>query len=186
MDREATATTRRSALFTGTAAFAAAGAPMALHPLARSLAPGPDSKLSTVEYDLNTISPGTRFEFLLWGYIPLEIRHRTPEEMKQALEWAEFPDPKSRSPFLPHENALDEHRSVAGARNYIIVKPVCTRLGCRLWSGKGDFGGWFCPCDATHYDVSDRVRKGPAERNLEIPYYHPLPGNRIRFVEGEI
>jgi ubiquinol-cytochrome c reductase iron-sulfur subunit len=35
----------------------------------------------------------------------------------------------------------------------------------------GDFGGWFCPCHGSHYDVSGRARKGPAPLNLEIPAY---------------
>lgn len=35
----------------------------------------------------------------------------------------------------------------------------------------GDFGGWFCPCHGSHYDISGRIRKGPAPLNLEIPAY---------------
>jgi hypothetical protein len=26
----------------------------------------------------------------------------------------------------------------------------------------GDYGGWFCPCHGSHYDISGRIRKGPA------------------------
>jgi ubiquinol-cytochrome c reductase iron-sulfur subunit len=47
----------------------------------------------------------------------------------------------------------------------------------------GDYGGWFCPCHGSHYDicifpvecqltcVAGRARKGPAPLNLEIPEY---------------
>ena len=35
----------------------------------------------------------------------------------------------------------------------------------------GDYGGWFCPCHGSHYDVSGRIRKGPAPLNLEVPPY---------------
>jgi len=35
----------------------------------------------------------------------------------------------------------------------------------------GDFGGWFCPCHGSHYDISGRIRKGPAPLNLEVPEY---------------
>jgi ubiquinol-cytochrome c reductase iron-sulfur subunit len=35
----------------------------------------------------------------------------------------------------------------------------------------GEFGGWFCPCHGSHYDISGRIRKGPAPLNLEIPEY---------------
>lgn len=33
----------------------------------------------------------------------------------------------------------------------------------------GDFGGWYCPCHGSHYDISGRIRQGPAPLNLEIP-----------------
>jgi Rieske Fe-S protein len=35
----------------------------------------------------------------------------------------------------------------------------------------GEYGGWFCPCHGSHYDISGRIRKGPAPLNLEIPGY---------------
>jgi ubiquinol-cytochrome c reductase iron-sulfur subunit len=35
----------------------------------------------------------------------------------------------------------------------------------------GEYGGWFCPCHGSHYDISGRIRKGPAPLNLEIPTY---------------
>lgn len=48
---------------------------------------------------------------------------------------------------------------------------VCTHLGCVPIGEAGDFGGWFCPCHGSHYDVSGRARKGPAPLNLEVPAY---------------
>lgn len=48
---------------------------------------------------------------------------------------------------------------------------VCTHLGCVPIGEAGDYGGWFCPCHGSHYDISGRVRKGPAPLNLEIPEY---------------
>jgi ubiquinol-cytochrome c reductase iron-sulfur subunit len=53
----------------------------------------------------------------------------------------------------------------------LVVLGVCTHLGCVPISGAGDYGGWFCPCHGSHYDVSGRIRKGPAPLNLEIPPY---------------
>ena len=44
-------------------------------------------------------------------------------------------------------------------------------LGCVPIAGKGEFGGYFCPCHGSHYDASGRIRKGPAPRNLEVPKY---------------
>lgn len=54
---------------------------------------------------------------------------------------------------------------------WLIMLGVCTHLGCVPIGEAGDFGGWFCPCHGSHYDVSGRVRKGPAPLNLEIPEY---------------
>lgn len=48
---------------------------------------------------------------------------------------------------------------------------VCTHLGCVPIGEAGDFGGWFCPCHGSHYDISGRIRKGPAPLNLEVPAY---------------
>lgn len=48
---------------------------------------------------------------------------------------------------------------------------VCTHLGCVPIGEAGDYGGWFCPCHGSHYDISGRIRKGPAPLNLEIPAY---------------
>jgi ubiquinol-cytochrome c reductase iron-sulfur subunit len=51
-----------------------------------------------------------------------------------------------------------------------VMMGVCTHLGCvPLGDGAGDFGGWFCPCHASQYDTSGRIRKGPAPTNLEVP-----------------
>ena len=36
---------------------------------------------------------------------------------------------------------------------------------------KGEFGGYFCPCHGSHYDVAARIRKGPAPLNLPVPPY---------------
>ena len=40
-----------------------------------------------------------------------------------------------------------------------------------IFRPEGDFGGWFCPCHGSHYDISGRIRKGPAPTNLEVPPY---------------
>lgn len=46
-----------------------------------------------------------------------------------------------------------------------------THLGCVPIGEAGDYGGWFCPCHGSHYDISGRIRRGPAPLNLEIPEY---------------
>lgn len=41
--------------------------------------------------------------------------------------------------------------------------------GCVPIGEAGDYGGWYCPCHGSHYDISGRIRKGPAPLNLEVP-----------------
>lgn len=53
-----------------------------------------------------------------------------------------------------------------------ILLGVCTHLGCVPIGEAGDYGGWFCPCHGSHYDISGRIRKGPAPLNLEVPTYN--------------
>lgn len=43
------------------------------------------------------------------------------------------------------------------------------KRGCVPIGEAGDYGGWYCPCHGSHYDISGRIRKGPAPLNLEIP-----------------
>jgi len=54
---------------------------------------------------------------------------------------------------------------------YLVMVGVCTHFGCVPVGEAGDFSGWYCPCHASHYDTSGRIRKGPAPRNMEIPPY---------------
>lgn len=54
---------------------------------------------------------------------------------------------------------------------WLVVVGVCTHLGCVPLPNAGDWGGWFCPCHGSHYDLSGRARKGPAPYNLEVPEY---------------
>ena len=56
---------------------------------------------------------------------------------------------------------------------------VCTHLGCVPIGESGDFGGWFCHCHGSHYDISGRARKGPAPLNLEIPQYDFPEENQV-------
>ena len=54
---------------------------------------------------------------------------------------------------------------------WLVLVGVCTHLGCVPLANAGDWGGWFCPCHGSHYDMSGRARKGPAPYNLEVPEY---------------
>lgn len=91
---------------------------------------------------------------------PVFIRRRTKKEIdiERAVNISELRDPET-----------DEKR--APNPEWLIVVGICTHLGCVPISGKGDFGGYYCPCHGSHYDASGRIRKGPAPLNLEVPDY---------------
>merc|ERR1711887_346596 len=101
-----------------------------------------------------------------WRGKPLFIRHRTAAEISEAesVDVSSLRDPQ-------HDK--ERTTSVQGTRNpqYLINIGVCTHLGCVPIGEAGDYGGWFCPCHGSHYDISGRVRQGPAPLNLEIPEY---------------
>ena len=53
-------------------------------------------------------------------------------------------------------------------------------LRLRSLDQKGEYNGWFCPCHGSHYDISGRIRKGPAPTNMEIPKYEFVNANTIK------
>ena len=63
---------------------------------------------------------------------------------------------------------------------WLVMLGVCTHLGCVPLDQKGDYNGWFCPCHGSHYDISGRIRKGPAPTNMEVPKYEFVNANTIK------
>ena len=109
------------------------------------------------------------------------IRHRTGAEIQEAAsqdaDSDAFIDGLSRNENLDATaDASDANRVMPSPEGeaegaWIVQMGVCTHLGCvPLGDSAGDFGGWFCPCHGSHYDLAGRIRKGPAPENLPIPY----------------
>ncbi|KAK4126478.1 ubiquinol cytochrome reductase [Parathielavia appendiculata] len=115
--------------------------------------------MAKVEVDLNAIPEGKNV-IIKWRGKPVFIRHRTAAEIEEAnqVNVASLRDPQS-----------DEER--VKKPEWLVMLGVCTHLGCVPIGEAGDFGGWFCPCHGSHYDISGRIRKGPAPLNLEVPAY---------------
>ena len=97
------------------------------------------------------------------------IRRRTEEEIAEAksVKLEDLKDPQK-----------DEDR--AKDPEWLVMLGVCTHLGCVPLDQKGDYNGWFCPCHGSHYDISGRIRKGPAPTNMEIPKYEFVNANTIK------
>eukprot|EP01112_Ceratiomyxa_fruticulosa_P012643 TRINITY_DN3512_c0_g1_i1.p1 TRINITY_DN3512_c0_g1~~TRINITY_DN3512_c0_g1_i1.p1 ORF type:complete len:245 (-),score=66.45 TRINITY_DN3512_c0_g1_i1:109-843(-) len=138
----------------------AASAKNAVVTVLSAMAPAADVlAVSSVEVDLSEIEEGTSV-LVKWRGKPLFIRHRTAAEIDDAasVDVGSLPDPQP-----------DDARVVKP--EWLVLVGVCTHLGCIPIGGAGDFGGWFCPCHGSHYDISGRIRKGPAPQNLQIPPY---------------
>jgi ubiquinol-cytochrome c reductase iron-sulfur subunit len=113
-----------------------------------------------------------------WRGKPVFIRHRTADEIKEAenVKIETLRDPQKDEDRVKKPEWLVmvgmESPSPTSLTPVLISRTgVCTHLGCVPIGEAGDFGGWFCPCHGSHYDISGRARKGPAPLNLEIPAY---------------
>ncbi len=122
--------------------------------------------LASVEVDLAPIEAGSGIT-VLWRGKPIFVRHRTPQEIKEAenVQLASLIEPQP-----------DSARVKPGHAEWIVVVGICTHLGCvplgnQPTDPRGDWGGWFCPCHGSQYDTSGRVRHGPAPANLALPPY---------------
>jgi len=115
--------------------------------------------LAKVEVELASIPEGKNVT-IKWRGKPVFIRHRTPDEISEAnaTNLSELRDPQTDSERTKQPE-------------WLVMLGVCTHLGCVPIGEAGDFGGWYCPCHGSHYDISGRIRKGPAPLNLEVPEY---------------
>lgn len=156
------------------AAMGAIGTLALMRPFIESMAPAADVlALSTVDVDLRPIAVGQAIT-VKWQGKPLFVRHRTPDEIAEArmVPTKELPDPQT-----------DEQRTQKP--EWLVMVGVCTHLGCvplgqRPSENRGKYRGWFCPCHGSHYDISGRIRLGPAPKNLIVPYYKFLDDKTIR------
>ncbi len=166
--------TRRDFLGLSAAAFGAVGAISFAAPLINSLNPAKDTlALATTEVDLSAIALGES-KTVMWRGKPVFIKHRTAEEIKEAVDVdiATLPDKQT-----------DEER--VQKPEWLVVVGVCTHLGCvpvgqKPTDAHGDYDGWFCPCHGSHYDTSARIRKGPAPKNLAVPPYEFVSDTLIK------
>jgi ubiquinol-cytochrome c reductase iron-sulfur subunit len=125
---------------------------------------------STMRVDISGVQPGSQLRVLFLGK-PVFIRRRTEEEVAEAraVPLTDLPDDSSRNANAEGTDASDENRSLDEAGEWLVMTGVCTHLGCIPLDDAGNFGGWFCPCHGSHYDISGRIRQGPAPENLPIP-----------------
>ena len=184
--------TRRDFLYYATAGAGAVTAGAAVWPLVSQMNPSADVQaLSSIRVDVAGVSPGTQLTGK-WLGKPVFIRHRTGVEIQEAQAQDEeaissLPDPMARNANLsdPEAPATDANRTMPSPEGeapgaWLVQIGVCTHLGCVPLGDAGDFGGWFCPCHGSHYDLAGRVRKGPAPENLAVPLAQWLDNSTIQ------
>ncbi|MCP5361889.1 MAG: ubiquinol-cytochrome c reductase iron-sulfur subunit [Hyphomicrobiales bacterium] len=154
--------TRRDFMVVLASATAGVGAVATVWPFIDSLNPAADVlALASTEVDISAVQPGQAIT-VMWRGKPVFIRRRTEQEITEAenTKLSDLPDPEK-----------DTDRVKKGEEQWLVVVGVCTHLGCVPISNQGEYNGWFCPCHGSHYDISGRIRKGPAPKNLAVPPY---------------
>ena len=109
---------------------------------------------------VTSLKPGDWMKVLLDGELTLFIRRRTDLEIAEVRRTPldTLPDP-------------EEDAARTTDPQWIIVSGRCTHAGCDVVCGQGPFEGWACFCHGSYYDLSGRVRGGPAKRNLDVVHF---------------
>ncbi len=158
---------RRDWIHIAALSTAGVGGASVLFPLVSQMAPSQDVlAASSTEVDVSAIQPGQSIK-TTFRKQPLFVKRLSPEEITAAKadDAADMRDPQTLA-----------ERTKEGHEDILITMGVCTHLGCvplgaAEGENKGEYGGYFCPCHGSHYDVAGRIRKGPAPLNLMVPEY---------------
>lgn len=165
---------------TGGAGIALAAIPFlsSLQPSARALALG-----APVEVPLDTLDPGEMVRVIWRGKLIFVLRRS--ESMLERIPLSEefLRDPRSSESEQP-DYAANQYRSIRP--EYLVLEGSCTHLGCaplaqfEVQPGDNWYGGFFCPCHGSRFDLAGRVYQGvPAPTNLRVPPYRFIRDNVI-------
>ena len=180
------AKTRRSLLYSATAAFGAVALVAAAWPLIDQMNPDAGTRAAGnfVDVDLDRLRPAEQ-RIERWRHLPISIVWRTPAMLK-AMQEPRFAvtliDPWSDRRQQP-DYARNWHRSIDPA--YAVLVGVCTRCRCALRFIADDApepdqpGRYVCPCCASRYDAAGRAYYGPAPYNLAVPPHDIVDRTRI-------
>jgi ubiquinol-cytochrome c reductase iron-sulfur subunit len=166
---EAIDPSRRDFLLLGTAAVGAVAAGALVWPLVDQMNPDASTlALASIEVDLSPVQEG-QILVVKWRGGPVFIRHRTPKEIKEAVDTplSDLKDPQTDAERVQKPQ-------------WLIVSGICTHLGCVPLGHEGQYDGWKCPCHGSVYDTSGRIRQGPAPRNLDVVEYKFLTDSRVK------
>lgn len=158
---------KRDFLKSTTATFGAAGAACACYPFIKTMSPSREvESQKSIEVNLDEIAEGETSK-VIWRGKAVFVKHRTKREIEEAQ--------------ASEGSAIDPQADKDRVQRpqWLVTIAHCTHLGCvPIESSSVD--GWACPCHGSKFDVSGRVTKGPAPKNLEIPPYTFLNDNTIK------
>lgn len=187
--------TRRDFLYVATATVGAIGGIITLVPLFDQMNPDQATLAAgaPIDVDISKIPPGQQIQ-VHWRSRPVLIVNR-PKDVIETLQQKKLTsllsDPDSDSPQQP-PYAKNWHRSIKP--EYAVLVGICTHLGCipNFFPDHGAgapsgtwYGGYFCPCHGSKYDLAGRVFSGvPAPYNLPVPPYHFVNDKTVRIGEN--
>ena len=171
---------RRHFLTVATVVTGGAGIALAAVPFLSSLRPSARAQAlgAPVEVPLSSLEPGEMIKVEWRGRVVYVVRRSEAmlDRLQRAKELDVLRDPESQVTEQQPEFANNEFRSIKP--EYLVVEGSCTHLGCaplpQFQVGPSDdwFGGFFCPCHGSKFDLAGRVYKGvPAPTNLRVPPY---------------
>lgn len=169
---------RRHFLTVATVVTGGAGIAMASIPFISSLKPSARAQAlgAPVEVPVGSLEPGEMIRVMWRGRLVFVMR-RDEEMLARLPEVTDLlRDPDSAVVEQQPEFAVNEYRSLNP--EYLVVEGSCTHLGCaplaefQVGPAEDWFGGFFCPCHGSRFDLAGRVYKGvPAPTNLRVPPY---------------
>eukprot|EP00760_Papus_ankaliazontas_P001950 PhM_4_TR10753/c0_g1_i1/m.56609/K00411/UQCRFS1, RIP1, petA; ubiquinol-cytochrome c reductase iron-sulfur subunit len=115
---------------------------------------------SNIECDIGVLDEKD-YKTIVWRGKPIYVYRRSDFQVKTMEE----------TPMSALKHPETDAERFKERREMAIVIAICTHLGCVPSANEGMYGGFFCPCHGSHYDISGRIRQGPAPLNLEVPPY---------------
>jgi len=173
-------TSRRYFLIGATAAVGSVGAVGVAVPFLSYWSPSAKARAmgAPVKIDFSKLSPGEMLSPIqAWRGKPIFIVYRDEAAVASLADQSlDLADPNSDNPEQQPEFAKNPTRSMRPEIG--IYVGICTHLGCSPKYVEADnfadsrFGGFFCPCHGSKFDLAGRVGTGyPAPDNLPVRPY---------------
>jgi len=169
---------RRHFLTIATAVTGGAGLVATAIPFLSSFKPSARAQAlgAPVEVAVGNLEPGEMIRVMWRGRLVFVLRRSQAMLSRLSSVTQYLRDPDSAVADQQPEFAVNEYRSIKP--EFLVVEGSCTHLGCaplaQFQVGPADdwFGGFFCPCHGSKFDLAGRVYQGvPAPANLRVPPY---------------